>query len=161
VRTASTQKDNPVAFFPHILPTPPADALPSGAVLAERLLPQDVPLALGHGAVLIDIRAQSTRSSQGVLAGALAIDPFVLAARCAPGGEHSLCRAADSAVWWVVVSATGQSSLRAARRLRAAGLDRVSDVVGGFAALREARMALSASSVSHAKREQSTFAAHL
>lgn len=150
-----------MASFPQTLPTSSANALASGAVRAERLLPHDVPLALSHGAVLVDIRAQTTRSSQGVLAGALAIDPFVLAARCTPGGEESLCRAIDTAVWWVVVSANGQSSLRAARRLRAAGLDWVSDVVGGFAALRETRMALSASSAAHAKREQSTFAAHL
>lgn len=155
------RKTTAVAFFPHTLPTSSAGPLASAALFPERLAAHDVPLALGRGAVLVDIRAQTARSRQGVLTGALAIDPFVLAARCAPGGEESLRRARDTAVWWVVVSANGQSSLLAARRLRAAGLERVSDVVGGFAALRDARMALSASSAAHAKREQSTFAANL
>ena len=131
------------------------------AALAERLLPQDVALAVAAGAVLIDIRSQAARSSQGVLTGALAVDQFVLQARCAPGGEESLRRATNTDVWWILVSANGSTSSHAARRLRASGLGRVSDVVGGFAALRTARRALAGASTAHAFRERATFAAHL
>ncbi|EFV13224.1 rhodanese-like domain-containing protein [Segniliparus rugosus] len=142
---------------PDTFPTTGADV----SAPAERLLPQDVALAVAAGAVLVDIRSQAARSSQGVLAGALAVDQFVLQARCAPGGEDSLLRATDTDVWWILVSANGLSSSHAARRLRAAGLGRVSDVVGGYTALRTARRALAGSSAAHACREAATFAAHL
>lgn len=130
-------------------------------VFAERLPAADVARALGAGAVLLDIRSQAARSGQGVLAGALAVDQFALAARCAPGSAESLRRAARADVWWVLVSAHGHSSWHATRRLRAAGLERVSDVVGGFAALRAARRVLLAAGAAHAKRDTATFAAHL
>ncbi|MGL6236826.1 MAG: rhodanese-like domain-containing protein [Segniliparus sp.] len=128
--------------------------------VAERLSPEDVRLALDAGAVLVDIRSQAARSGQGVLAGALAVDQFALAARCAPGSDESLCRASAADAWWILVSANGLSSLHATRRLRAMGLERVSDVVGGFAALRAARRAFAAASAPHAKRDTATFAAH-
>jgi rhodanese-related sulfurtransferase len=103
----------------------------------RRLHAQEVPAAVGRGAVLVDIRPQAQRDAEGGVPAALVIERNVLEWRCDPTSDARLPQAVDDDVEWVVLCSEGYTSSLAAASLRSLGLHRATDVVGGYRSLRE------------------------
>lgn len=89
---------------------------------------------MGAGALLVDTRTPSQRADQGELPGAVVIDRTVLEWRLDPASPHRIPEAVGPELLVVVVCRQGYSSSLAAASLRAAGLPRATDVVGGVEA---------------------------
>lgn len=103
-----------------------------------RLPAAEVPHALRRGAVLVDIRPQAQRTSEGEVPGALVIERNVLEWRCDPTSDARLPQAVGDDVEWVILCSEGYTSSLAAAALRDIGLHRATDVVGGYRALADA-----------------------
>jgi rhodanese-related sulfurtransferase len=101
----------------------------------SRLRADQVPEALQRGAVLVDIRPQAQRSSEGEVPGALVIERNLLEWRCDPTSDARLPEAVHDDVEWVIVCSQGYTSSLAAAALLDLGLHRATDVVGGYHAL--------------------------
>ncbi|SPM31057.1 rhodanese-like domain-containing protein [Mycobacterium terramassiliense] len=101
----------------------------------RRLRATEVPEALRHGAVLVDIRPQAQRFREGELPGALVIERNVLEWRCDPTSDARLPEAVGDDVEWVIVCSEGYTSSLAAAALLDIGLHRATDVIGGYRAL--------------------------
>ena len=98
-----------------------------------RLEPREAFEAQQRGAVLVDIRPQANRDSEGLLPGALVVERTVLEWRFDPACSSRLDIASyDLDV--VLVCNEGYSSTLAALSLRALGVARATDMVGGFRA---------------------------
>ncbi len=102
-----------------------------------RLSPHDGYAAQQAGAVLVDIRPQASRDAEGVLPGAVEIERTVLEWRLDPASDARLTWAAYD-VHVVVVCNEGYSSSLAAATLQQLGIDRATDLVGGFRAWKAA-----------------------
>jgi rhodanese-related sulfurtransferase len=102
----------------------------------HRLPAEDVPAALDRGALLVDIRPQAQRNSEGNVPAALVIERNVLEWRCDPTSDAKLPQAVDDDVEWVVLCSEGYTSSLAAASLVDLGLHRATDVVGGYHALK-------------------------
>ena len=89
---------------------------------------------MARGALLVDTRTQVQRDEQGELPRALVIDRTVLEWRLDPCSEFRIPEAVGPAVEVVVVCRQGYSSSLAAASLRAVGLWRATDLVGGVEA---------------------------
>lgn len=100
----------------------------------RRLTPVEARAAADAGALLVDTRTEVQRAEQGELPGALVIDRTVLEWRLDPASASRIPEAVgyDTAV--VVLCRQGYSSSLAAASLRAVGLHRATDVVGGVEA---------------------------
>lgn len=99
----------------------------------DRLTPDQ---ALGEqrddGALLIDIRTSQQRATSANLPGAIVIDLTVLPWRLDPSVPW---RVAEATAWdlrWILICRHGYSSALAAWNLRQMGMDRATDVIGGF-----------------------------
>lgn len=103
----------------------------------RRLDASQVPTALRRGALLVDIRPQAQRDSEGSVPDALVIERNVLEWRCDPSSDARLPQAVDDGVEWVILCSEGYTSSLAAAALQDLGLHRATDVVGGYWALRE------------------------
>jgi rhodanese-related sulfurtransferase len=90
------------------------------------------------GAVLVDIRPEFQRRADGEIPGAVVIERVHLEWRCDPNSDARIPEAVDHDVRWIVCCDEGYSSLLAAVSLRAVGLHRATDIVGGFRAWRAA-----------------------
>lgn len=110
-----------------------------------RLEATDVPIAVEHGGVLVDIRPAAQRAAEGEVDGALIIERNVLEWRLDPTSDARITRAVDHDVQWIVLCSQGYTSSLAAASLQELGLHRATDVVGGFEALVEAGLAQPAS----------------
>lgn len=104
----------------------------------RRLPAGEVPAALRRGAILVDIRPAAQRAAEGQIPAALVIERNVLEWRCDPTSESRLAQAEDDDVEWVVLCSQGYTSSLAAAALHDLGLQRATDVVGGYQALVEA-----------------------
>lgn len=104
----------------------------------RRLEGREVRRAVEDGALLIDTRTDRQRARQGDLPGAIVIDRTVLEWRLDPASEHRIPEATGYDVPIVVVCRQGYSSSLAAASLRAIGLHRATDLVGGVEAWIEA-----------------------
>jgi rhodanese-related sulfurtransferase len=124
--------------------TPPG-ARPAGArsideVLADarsrlhRLLPPEAAARVAAGAVLVDIRPAAQRQREGEVPGALVVERNVLEWRFDPASDARLPEATGYDVEVVVLCSEGYTSSLAADSLRALGLTRSTDVVGGYQA---------------------------
>ncbi|MBV8966956.1 MAG: sulfurtransferase [Mycobacteriaceae bacterium] len=111
------------------------DMLAAARARLRRLDARDVPAAVQHGAVLVDIRPQEQRSREGAVPGALVIERNVLEWRCDPTSDARLTQARSDDVEWVVFCSEGYTSSLAAAALHDLGLHRATDVVGGYWAL--------------------------
>ncbi len=100
----------------------------------HRLTPAETVAAVARGALLVDTRTESQRREQGELPGALVVDRTVLEWRLDPTGDHRIPEATGPDVEVVVVCRQGFSSSLAAASLRAVGLARATDMVGGVEA---------------------------
>ena len=100
----------------------------------RRLDPHETRAAVAAGALLIDTRTDRQRAVQGNLAGAIVIDRTVLEWRLDPGSVSRIPEAVGYDRQIVVVCRQGYSSSLAAASLRAIGLRRATDVIGGVEA---------------------------
>ncbi|WP_103500854.1 MULTISPECIES: rhodanese-like domain-containing protein [unclassified Streptomyces] len=104
----------------------------------ERLDPQRASTAVEDGAVLVDTRPRQRREDEGGIPGALVIERNHLEWRPDPASEGALPEARDTSTRWIVFCDEGYASSLAAASLRTIGLDRATDLIGGFRAWRSA-----------------------
>ena len=100
----------------------------------DRVQPGELAAELAAGALVVDIRPVEQRLRDGELPGALVIDRNVLEWRLDPTSPHRVAEASDPARRVVVVCNEGYSSSLAAATLRRIGLERATDLVGGYQA---------------------------
>jgi rhodanese-related sulfurtransferase len=99
-----------------------------------RLDPYQLRAAMARGALVVDTRTESHRREQGEFPGALVIDRTVLEWRLDPTSPWRIAEATGPDLEVVVVCRHGYSSSLAAASLRAVGLHRATDLVGGVQA---------------------------
>jgi rhodanese-related sulfurtransferase len=109
------------------------------AVLAKarqrlgRLTPREAFLATRRGAVLVDIRPQLHRTTEGGIPGAVVIERNVLEWRLDPTSDSRL-PIADYHLHVIVVCNEGYTSSLAAASLQDLGIHQATDLIGGFRA---------------------------
>jgi rhodanese-related sulfurtransferase len=102
-----------------------------------RLTPHEAHCAQQAGAVLVDIRSEASRETEGRLPGAVVIERTVLEWRLDPASEARLPIASyDAHV--VVVCTEGYSSSLAAATLQDLGISMATDMDGGYRAWKAA-----------------------
>jgi rhodanese-related sulfurtransferase len=111
------------------------DVLADARARLERLTPREAYDAVRTGAVLIDIRPQLNRESEGELPGALVIERNVLEWRLDPRSDARL-DVAGYDVHVIVVCNEGYTSSLAAVALQELGIHRATDLIGGYRAWR-------------------------
>jgi rhodanese-related sulfurtransferase len=104
----------------------------------RRCEPVEAHAAVEAGAALVDIRSDADRERDGVVPGSLHLPRTVLEWRLEPGGAWRSPHAPGPEGRIVLLCDHGYSSILAAAGLAGLGLADVRDVVGGFAAWREA-----------------------
>ncbi|MBQ1071623.1 rhodanese-like domain-containing protein [Micromonospora sp. C31] len=109
----------------------------------RRLTPHQTVEAVRTGALLVDTRTDAQRREQGDLPGAIVIDRTVLEWRLDPASAWRIPEATGYDQRLVVVCRQGYSSSLAVASLRALGLHRATDMVGGVQAWREAGLPMS------------------
>jgi rhodanese-related sulfurtransferase len=97
-----------------------------------RVLPAEAAARVAAGAVLVDIRPAAQRSREGEVPGALVVERNVLEWRFDPASDARLPEATGYDVDVVVLCSEGYTSSLAADALRALGLTRATDVIGGY-----------------------------
>ena len=100
----------------------------------DRVRPVDLADEVAAGALVVDIRPEAQRDRDGVLPGAVVIERTVLEWRLDPSSPHRAPGMDDPGRRVVLVCDQGYSSSLAARSLRDLGLERATDLVGGFQA---------------------------
>ena len=126
------------------VPGRPAGARTIDELLAEarsrlqRVDPEEAARRGEAGAVLVDTRPAFQRDRDGAIPGALVIERNHLEWRFDPASEARVPEATGYDVEVVVLCDEGYSSSLAADSLRALGLHRATDVVGGFQAWKAA-----------------------
>jgi rhodanese-related sulfurtransferase len=124
--------------------TRPPDARTIEEVLAEargrlrRVGPVEAAARMAEGAVLVDTRPAAQREADGEVPGALLVERNHLEWRFDPACDARLPEATGYDVEVIVLCDEGYASSLAADSLRALGLRRATDVVGGFQAWRAA-----------------------
>ena len=106
----------------------------------HRLEARDAAEAVAAGALLVDIRPQWQRATEGAIPGALLIERNHLEWRLDPTSGARIPEAVDHDVAVVVVCSEGYTSSLAAASLQELGLHRATDLIGGFQAWRAARL---------------------
>jgi rhodanese-related sulfurtransferase len=109
----------------------------------RRLTALETAEAVARGALLVDTRTHAQRREQGDLPGAVVIDRTVLEWRLDPTSAWRIPEASSRDVQVVVVCRQGYSSSLAAASLRAVGLHRATDLIGGVEAWLAAGLPLS------------------
>lgn len=128
----------PVAGPEVMSPLGVGGVLARARVGAGRCTPQEVVAATRRGSLLVDTRTETQRHEQGELPGALVIDRTVLEWRLDPASAYRIPEATGYDVEIVVVCAQDYSSSIAAASLRALGLFRAVDLIGGVEAWKAA-----------------------
>jgi rhodanese-related sulfurtransferase len=98
----------------------------------RRLTPVEAAERVAAGALLVDTRPAAQRAREGSVPGALVVERNVLEWRFDPRSDARLPEATGYDVEIVVLCSEGYSSSLAADSLRALGLERSADVIGGF-----------------------------
>ncbi|MCM0677868.1 rhodanese-like domain-containing protein [Micromonospora phytophila] len=109
----------------------------------RRLTPPQTVEAVRAGALLIDTRTDAQRREQGDLPGAIVIDRTVLEWRLDPASAWRIPEATGYDLEIVVVCREGYSSSLAVASLRALGLHKATDMIGGVQAWREVGLPMS------------------
>ncbi len=102
----------------------------------DRVEPEQLDDEVANGAIVVDVRPVEQRERDGDLPGAVVIDRNVLEWRLDPSSTHRLPVADSLDARVVVVCNEGYSSSLAAKTLQDLGLERATDLVGGFQAWR-------------------------
>lgn len=155
VATSTAPATAPVALFP--LGIVPTAVVPTAV---ERTYPGELAAAVARGAVVVDIRSNDERGAQGTLPGALAIGTDLVASRLDPADPGRLAAAVDHDVEWVLVSADGAESHRIVAELQNRGLRRVTHLVGGYSAIKAARLAGTVAATRHIAADVARITAH-
>jgi rhodanese-related sulfurtransferase len=100
----------------------------------DRLTPVEAAARVDAGALLVDTRPAAQRARDGSVPGALVVERNVLEWRFDPLSDARLPQVSTYDVEVIVLCSEGYSSSLAADSLRALGLTRSSDVIGGFGA---------------------------
>jgi rhodanese-related sulfurtransferase len=100
----------------------------------DRVDPADLASEVNAGAIVIDTRPIEQRQRDGELPGALIIDRNVLEWRLDPTCPHRIAEADSASRRMIIVCNEGYSSSLAATSLRQLGIERATDLVGGFQA---------------------------
>jgi len=106
----------------------------------KRLEAAEAAEAVADGALLVDIRPQWQRATEGAIPGALLIERNHLEWRLDPSSGARIPEAVDHDVAVVVVCSEGYTSSLAAASLQELGLHRATDLIGGFQSWRKARL---------------------
>ena len=115
------------------------DLLADARSRLERVEPDGASAAVAEGAVLVDIRSERERESDGVIPGALFHPRNVLEWRVDPAsGASDPALSGDPGRRIVLVCDAGYQSSLAAATLVDLGFKRATDLVGGFRAWRAA-----------------------
>jgi rhodanese-related sulfurtransferase len=109
----------------------------------QRLTAHQTAEAVARGALLVDTRTDVQRQRQGNLPDAIVIDRTVLEWRLDPTGPWRIPEVTGPDVEVVVICRQGYSSSLAAASLRAVGLRRATDMIGGVEAWLAAGLPLS------------------
>jgi rhodanese-related sulfurtransferase len=104
----------------------------------ERVEPAEAFAATNRGALLIDIRSDGDRERDGIVPGSLHIPRTVLEWRLDPGSSSRNPHIGGLDQQILLLCDHGCSSSLAAATLVDLGFERAGDVIGGFAAWREA-----------------------
>ncbi len=105
----------------------------------RRLSPDEAHKAVAKiGAILVDIRPQEQRETEGSIPGALIVERNVLEWRFDPTSNSRLPVATDHDLQVIAFCSEGYASSLAAAALQGLGLWRATDMVGGFHAWRGA-----------------------
>lgn len=97
-----------------------------------RVAPEEVSAALAAGGVLIDIRTETQRTSDGVVPASIWYQRNCLEWRCAPGTEAIDPVVSDARGLVLLMCSDGSQTSLAAATLRDLGVRRAGDVIGGF-----------------------------
>jgi len=114
------------------------ELLASARARLDRLTPEDAAAQLATGALLVDIRSEMVRRSEGEIPGSLIIDRNVLEWRLDPCSDWRIEEATDHTLRVVIVCQQGYMSSMAAAGLHDLGLLRATDIEGGYEAWRTA-----------------------
>ena len=114
------------------------DVLTEARARLHRLPPEEAALAVGRGALLVDIRPAAQRAEEGEIPGALVIERNVLEWRLDPASSTRIPAAVDHDIEVVVFCSEGYTSSLAASSLQDLGLHRATDLDGGFHAWKRA-----------------------
>ena len=120
--------------------TAPPGARPISQVLEQarsrldRLGPAQAWAAMQAGALLVDIRPQAQRATEGQVPGALVIERNVLEWRLDPASDARLPVAGSYDLQVIVMCSAGYTSSLAAASLQDLGLSAATDLDGGFQA---------------------------
>jgi rhodanese-related sulfurtransferase len=110
-----------------------------------RLEPDEAASAMSAGALLVDIRSELQRDRDGVVPGSLFFPRNVLEWRCDPASPWRDARVSDPSRRVIVMCDEGYQSSLAAANLKRLGLERATDLAGGFQAWRSAGLAVESS----------------
>jgi rhodanese-related sulfurtransferase len=105
-----------------------------------RLQPHEVREAVENGAILVDIRPEFQRRTDGEIPGAVIVERNHLEWRLHPASSGRIEEAVGVDVHWIVICDEGYASSLAAASLQIIGLRHATDVVGGFQAWRAASL---------------------
>jgi rhodanese-related sulfurtransferase len=112
-------------------------ALSAARARLRRLSPEEAYEAMVKtAAILVDIRPEGQRAIEGSVAGALVVERNVLEWRFDPTSSARLPVATDHDIQVIVFCSEGYTSSLAAIALQDLGLQRATDVIGGFQAWR-------------------------
>jgi rhodanese-related sulfurtransferase len=122
---------------PHA-PTTVAELLAAARARIDRLTPHAAHAAMSDGAVLIDVRSDSQRSTDGVVPGAQVLARNVAEWRLDPACPHRDPALASPGLRQILLCDEGYQSSLLAATAQSFGLRHATDVVGGFRAWRAA-----------------------
>jgi rhodanese-related sulfurtransferase len=103
-----------------------------------RVTPHEAARRKAAGGLLVDIRPAAQRAREGEVPGALVVERNVLEWRFDPASDARLPDATGYDLDVIVLCSEGYTSSLAADALRALGLHRATDVIGGFHAWQRA-----------------------
>ena len=103
-----------------------------------RFEPEEAASAMSAGALLVDIRSEFQRERDGVIPGSVFVPRNALEWRCDPASEWRDARVSDPSRRLIVMCDEGYQSSLAAANLKRLGLERATDLAGGFQAWRSA-----------------------
>jgi rhodanese-related sulfurtransferase len=114
------------------------ELLQAATASITRLRPEEAAAAVGHGAALIDIRSDLDRERDGIVPDSLHIPRTVLEWRLAADSAWRNPSAPDVDKHVILMCDHGCSSVLAAATLVELGFAKAGDVIGGYAAWRDA-----------------------
>jgi rhodanese-related sulfurtransferase len=100
----------------------------------DRVGPEDLADVVERGGLVVDIRPEAQRRTEGALPVAVVIERNVLEWRLDPAGDHRIPEVTDLDQRIVVVCSAGYASSLAAASLADLGFSRAADLDGGFLA---------------------------